>query len=360
MMMFEPSNIDEIKQIVEKYFRVYDARQEDNFFAFYVEIIEDIFKDKFEMLLNELKNKNLVPFIREEKGEHIIFITQKPYVKKKSPAINLILFIITVITTTFMGALLYISFEELEFSFSLNILANGFLLFSLPILSIIGIHELAHYFASKKHGIEASLPYFIPMPVPPLGTLGAVISIKEPIPDRNALLDIGIAGPLAGFIITIPVLFVGLAYSKIVPLEEIRGIILGEPLLFRFISPLAISVPDGFAINMHPTAFAGWVGLLVTAINLLPAGQLDGGHIARAVLKGRHRYASIITIVFLFALTIFGLGNWLLMILLLVFLIGTEHPPPLNEITPLDGKRKILAIVALIIFLLSFAPMTIG
>jgi membrane-associated protease RseP (regulator of RpoE activity) len=102
------------------------------------------------------------------------------------------------------------------------------------------------------------------------------------------------------------------------------------------------------------------VGLLVTAINLLPAGQLDGGHIARAVLKGRHRYASIITIVFLVALTIFGLGNWLLMVLLLVFLIGTEHPPPLNEITPLDVKRKTLAIVALIIFILSFAPMTIG
>ncbi|MEM1513770.1 MAG: site-2 protease family protein [Candidatus Thermoplasmatota archaeon] len=351
-------NAEEIKQIIEKYFRVYDIRQEENFFAFYVEIFEENFKDKFEMLLNELKNKNLIPFIREEKGEHIIFITQKPYIKKKSPAINLILLIITIITTTFMGVYQYILFEKVEFSF--NLLAKGFLFFSLPLLSIIGIHESAHYFASKKHGIEATLPYFIPMPVG-TGTLGAVISIKEPIPDRNALLDIGIAGPLAGFIVTIPILFIGLKYSKPIPLEEIKdAIYLGEPLLFKFISPLAINIPEGCAINMHPTAFAGWVGLLVTAINLLPAGQLDGGHIARAVLKGKHRYASIITIFLLVTLTIFKLGNWLLMVLLLVFLIGTEHPPPLNEITPLDGRRKILAIVALIIFILSFAPMTIG
>ncbi|MBC7081473.1 MAG: site-2 protease family protein [Thermoplasmatales archaeon] len=355
-MVFE-LNAEEIKQIVERYFRVYDVKQEEDFFAFYVEIFEENFKEKFEMLLNELKNRNLIPFIREERGEHIIFITQKPPVKKKSNLINLALFIATVITTTFMGSLLYASFENLKFSFGFYEIVNGFLFFSIPLLLIIGIHESAHYIASKRHGIEATLPYFIPMPFPPLGTLGAVISIKEPIPDRNALLDIGIAGPLAGFIVAIPILFLGLTYSKFSPIEEMKdAIFLGEPLLFKILS-IAINVPEGSVINMHPTAFAGWVGLLVTAINLLPAGQLDGGHIARAVLKRRHRYASIITVFVLLALTMFGLGNWLLMILLLVFLIGTEHPPPLNEITPLDRKRKILAIVALIIFILSFSPM---
>ncbi|RLF42742.1 MAG: site-2 protease family protein, partial [Thermoplasmata archaeon] len=170
------------------------------------------------------------------------------------------------------------------------------------------------------------------------------------------------AGPIAGFLVSIPILIIGLSMSSLISLSEIPegAPLLGDNLFVLFLSHLMFNVPHGYTISLHPTAFAGWVGLLVTAINLLPAGQLDGGHVVRAVLKEKHRYASFATIIALAALTFIGIGNWLLFILLIVFLIGTEHPPPLNEYISLDTKRKLLALAALLIFILSFPPMPIS
>lgn len=365
----DENNIDEMKRTVERYFRVYETAQEGAGMAFFVEVPpdEEMLAQKFEFLRKELKQRNFIPFLREKNGEYLIFITYRPPVKGKPRWVNLALLVTTVVTTTLSGAILFVEGETVSAGylfthmFDGENLLRGFVFFSLPLMAILGIHELGHYVVSKRHGVAASLPFFIPLPPNPflpLGTMGALISMREPIPDRRSLLDIGIAGPIAGFLIAIPVLLVGLSMSSTVSLQDIPEgtVMLGDNLLIILFSHVMFSVPAGYTISLHPTAFAGWVGLLVTAINLLPAGQLDGGHVARAVLKEKHRYASLATIVFLASLTFLGFGNWLFLLLLLVFLIGTQHPPPLNEYMPLDTRRKLLAMVALIIFILSFTP----
>lgn len=364
----DKDNVERLKKVVEKYFNVYETGQENGVMAFYVDLPfnEEVLQQKFEFLRQELKKLNLIPFLRQRGGESIIFIVYKPPTKGKPIWINIALFIVTVITTTLSGAILFLNKEETLIDIlNFDKLLNGFIFFSIPLLTILGVHELGHYFVSKRHRVAASLPFFIPLPpnpVLPLGTMGAVISMREPIPNRKALLDIGIAGPLAGFLVAIPVLLIGMSFSSLIPTKEIpKGtLLLGDNLLIIILSNLFFHIPKGYTLNLHPTAFAGWVGLFVTAINLLPAGQLDGGHVARAVLRENHRYASLATIFALFALTLANLGNWILFILLIVFLIGTEHPPALNEYTSLDFKRKLLALIALLIFILSFPPMPIS
>ncbi len=360
-------DIEGIRNIIEKYFRVYETKYEEGIMAFFVDLPfdENLLQQNFDLLRRELKEKNLIPFLRQKGGENLIFVMYKPPVKGRSKLINLALFITTIITTTLSGAILFLEKENLMDIFKIDKLINGFVFFSLPLLTILGIHELGHYFVSKKHGVTASLPFFIPIPpnpILPLGTMGAVISMREPIPDRKALLDIGVAGPIAGFLVSIPILIIGLSMSSLIPLSEIPegAPMLGDNLLIIILSTLMFNIPKGYVISLHPTAFAGWVGLLVTAINLLPAGQLDGGHIARAVLKEKHRYASFATIIFLAGLTFVGIGNWLFLLLLLIFLIGTEHPPALNEYISLDAKRKMLAFASLLIFILCFTPMPIS
>jgi len=358
--------------MVEKFFHVYDVRAEE-FMAFFVDLPSDEEETlhRFNLLRNELKARNLVPFLRMINGEYVIMVAYKPPVKGRPEWVNISLFIITIFTTMLSGSLLFIEESNLtageiigEMLSPAN-LFNGLIFFSIPLMAILGIHELGHYFASRRHGVAASLPFFIPLPpnpILPLGTMGAVISMREPIPDRRTLLDIGVAGPIAGFIVSIPVLLIGLALSSIVSLSELPqgSVMLGDNLLIVIFSKLMFNVPSGYTISLHPTALAGWVGLLVTAINLLPAGQLDGGHVARAVLREKHRYISFATIIALAAMSFMGIGNWLFMLLLLVFLLGTEHPPALNEYISLDTKRKILALIALLIFILSFTPMPVS
>jgi len=368
----DEENVQELRAIVEKFFHVYDVKIDD-YMLFFVDIPsgEEETMHRFNLLRNSLKSKNLIPFLRMVNGEYAILIAYKPPVKGKPQWVNIVLFITTIFTTMLSGSLLFIEGENLTLGkligemLSYENLFRGLIFFSIPLLAILGIHELGHYFASRRHGVAASLPFFIPLPpnpLLPLGTMGAVISMREPIPDRRTLLDIGVAGPIAGFIVSIPVLIIGLALSSVVSLSEIPqgSVMLGDNLVIMIFSRIMFNVPSGYTISLHPTAFAGWVGLLVTAINLLPAGQLDGGHVARAVLREKHRYISFATVITLAIMTFMGLGNWLLMILLLVFLLGTEHPPALNEYISLDLKRKILALLALIIFILSFPPMPIS
>ena len=366
----DEKNVEELREIVGKYFNVYDVKTDD-YMIFFIDIPsdEDLLIQKFNFLREELKERNFVPFLRLMKGEYVILIAYKPPVKGKPQWVNIILFITTIFTTMLSGSLLFIQGEGMGLKelvremFNFSNLMNGLIFFSIPLMAILGIQELGHYFASKRHGVAASLPFFIPLPPGPLplGTMGAVISMREPIPDRRALLDIGVAGPIAGFLVSIPVLIIGLSMSTMVFKSELAQgtLMLGDNVLILLLSNLMFNVPPGYTISLHPTAFAGWVGLLVTAINLLPAGQLDGGHIARAVLREKHRYISFATIILLAAMTFLGIGNWLLLILLLVFLLGAEHPPALNEYISLDGRRKMLALIALIIFILSFPPMPV-
>jgi membrane-associated protease RseP (regulator of RpoE activity) len=215
---------------------------------------------------------------------------------------------------------------------------------------------MGHYYASKKHRVDASLPYFIPLPPPfILGTFGALISTHEPIPDRKSLLDIGVSGPLCGFLVAIPVTLLGFFLMQQNPIllpSTGANMTLLPPLLLQWIGSF-FTVPETAII--HPTLFAGWVGIFLTAVNLLPAGQLDGGHVARALLKEKHKYVSWIVIFVLAGLSFFYTG-WLIFAILILLFIGTQHQPPLNEITPLDSKRKFLGVLILIVFILSFAP----
>jgi len=242
-------------------------------------------------------------------------------------------------------------------------LANG-LWYAVPVLLILGAHEFGHYFACRYHDVDASLPYFIPAPLPLTGTLGAVIRIKEMFPSKKALFDIGVAGPLAGFVMLLPFLIWGLLLSRVVAFPQTDGelIYFGEPLLMKAVARWHFGVlPPGFDITPHPMWFAAWWGMLATALNLLPFGQLDGGHISYAVLGRRSMWVSVATLVAVVVLTILS-RSWMttaILMLVMAYMFGIRHPRMLDEHTPLDGRRRLVAAIALVIFLLCFVPVPI-
>jgi len=249
---------------------------------------------------------------------------------------NLVLFLLTVGSTLFIGGPIY----------------------SIAILSILVAHEMGHYLASRKYGVPSSLPYFIPFPFFPFGTLGAVIRTKGPIPDRKALFDIGALGPFCGLALTIPALIVGFLLSDVMDVSQLpdHSMSLGNSPLLSFLQRIVMGdLPPDKDVILHPIAYAGWVGLFITSLNLLPAGQLDGGHIIYA-LFGRH--STIIFRLTLLGITliclIYNLG-WLLLVILLFF-IGYRHPPPLEDRIPLDWRRKIAGGFAFLIFFTAFTP----
>jgi len=262
--------------------------------------------------------------------------------------VNGILFVLTFFTTLVAGSFLA-GGNPLA---TPRDLALGFM-FSLPLLSILGVHELGHYTAARRHEVDVTPPYFIPAPSF-IGTFGAFIKIRSPVPHRNALMDIGAAGPIAGAIVAIPVLLVGLKLSAVRQTTGVAaGIPLGESILFRAAAYAVVGpIPDGHDLVLHPVAFAGWIGLLVTALNLLPSGQLDGGHIAYALFGSR--YAKIARAV-PFLLLPMGLlwGGWIIWSIMLLVL-GTKHPRPLFDEVPLTPGRRRIGIAAAFLFLLCF------
>ena len=306
-----------------------------------------------------------------------IEVSDNQIFKKKRPPVRLalFLFLLTVITTILAGyslhtAYLYQAGDIVDQPLWLDLLRNPLLLlqglpFSAALLLILGAHELGHYFACRYYGINCSLPYLIP--APPLlnmfGTFGALIRIKSPFFNRRQLFDVGIAGPLAGFAVTIPILAAGLILSnETVITEAVSGytLLFGEPLLFKLASWLFFS-GDGSAINLHPLGWAAWIGMLATSLNLLPAGQLDGGHIVYAISGSRiHRILSTVT-----AILLLGLGIWSWPVLayllfgILLLVMKLRHPPTLFDSYPLDRKRIFLGLAAGLIFLVTFIPIPV-
>jgi len=281
--------------------------------------------------------------------------------------VHVLLFVLTVVTTTMVGALHYFGFN-LGFNSDAVVLPNfsdpalypSGLWYSATILAILGCHEMGHYLACRYYRVNASLPFFLPAPLPLTGTLGAFIRIRERIPSKVALFDIGIAGPIAGFLIAVPTLFMGLAMSKIerIP-EDFAGVELGEPLLFRAAAWLVWGdMPDGMSLNMHPMAFASWFGLLATALNLFPIGQLDGGHVAYAVLGRRSTLITLAMVCVAVGLTFVSSSwiVWTILLLIMLVAIGPHHPPTLNDDVRLDQGRLLLAFAALIMLIVCFTP----
>lgn len=266
--------------------------------------------------------------------------------------IHILLFVLTVASTCVTGGLRYSEDGSVHLS-----LTDG-LSYSVPVMLILLGHELGHYFMSRRYGMRSTLPYFLPFPFSPFGTLGAVIRMESPISSRRALFDTGVAGPLAGLVLTIPAIVIGLELSNITPASKLPGgtIRLADPLLFSLIQSLTLGkIAEGQEVILHPIGFAGWVGLFVTALNLLPVGQLDGGHVIYALFGRRSRTVFVLTIAVMAFITIFYNPGWILL-LILIILFGFRHPAPLDDETPLDGKRKIMGGIVFGVFLVSFSP----
>jgi membrane-associated protease RseP (regulator of RpoE activity) len=283
---------------------------------------------------------------------------------------HILLFVITLATTTLAGAIRYAGFVASEGDQLLSLLAQPSVLlggfwYSGTILAILGAHEMGHYLACRYYRVDATLPYFLPMfipyPGPQTGTLGAVIRIREAFPNRKVLFDVGIAGPIAGFVVLVPALFLGMSMSHIIDMTP-GASLLGRPPLYQFARWFTFGhLPDSQILLIHPMVFAAWFGMLATALNLLPFGQLDGGHITYAVLGRFATPISLITVASAIVMTFFS-ASWILMTVLMLamlFLIGPQHPPVLDEYAPLGAGRRALAVFALAMLILCFTPVPI-
>ena len=344
----------ELQALVGRWFKVYDVTVRGEVMALHVQVNIASLENDFEALRLELTGRGFIPFITKEKGEHLLYLQRKPPPRYWSSKVNLVLLVVTVLTTSFAGALLWADYDK-KASLDADATLNGIVFFTVPLLLILGIHEMGHYLVARRYKVAASLPFFIPS-VPPLGTFGAMISMREPIPTRRALMDIGAAGPLFGFAVAVPVTLAGLLLTNADPRAASvntggQGVI-QLPLFFNLLEYFVPLPPDA---TVHPTLFAGWVGIFVTAMNLLPAGQLDGGHIARALLGERAKYASYAAVALMMLLSFLGYFGWSIIALFIVFL-GIRHPPPLNDLVPLDRRRMLVGFVAVAVLFTSFVP----
>jgi membrane-associated protease RseP (regulator of RpoE activity) len=346
----------------------------------------------YDQLAAALQPMQLMPLFREEDGQQsILVIDERPVPKVGSVWVNIVLFSLTILSVMFTGA----QFSGAEISTPFESSFLGFLQFlwqgwpfAVSLLGILLAHELGHYLVGRARGEIVTLPYFIPFPFSAFGTMGAFINMKEVPKNKKHLLDVGIAGPLIGLMVTIPVLFLGLSLSTLGPIEaELPAgyiqFLEGNSLFYLFAKyltfgrwlPQPASFGDmaqflywvryfftgsplplgGLDVQVHAVAWAGWAGLFVTAINLIPAGQLDGGHILYVLLGKKNAKRSFpIVLGALVLLGFFWQGWWLWAGL--VFLFGRRYAEPLEQITPVDRKRKILGLIALIIFILIFIP----
>lgn len=306
-------------------------------------------------LAERLRPLGRTPLLRRRAdgpGEELLALPVTFHPSRARPAIALALFALTVLSCLFVGS----QMAEGASSETLNLL-DGWP-FAVSMLAILTAHEFGHYLTARRLGSPTSLPYFIPMPFGPFGTLGAFITMSVPPRNRRHLLAVGAAGPLAGLVVAIPVLILGLSLSKVVPLPSSGYQMEGNSLLYAGLKMLMFGrfLPSGGEdVWVHPVAFAGWAGLLVTALNLIPAGQLDGGHIVYALLGAKGaRYVTWIVLAALVGLSFLWRG-WILW-LALVFLFGRLQDMPLDEITELTMPQRLLAALMVAVFLLVFVP----
>jgi Zn-dependent protease len=293
-----------------------------------------------------------------------------PFSLKKNIWINILLFVVTVFTTFSVGISLSINYlytdtlsQDTQIPMTLDMVMNPqvitlSLIYMVVLLGILLGHEFGHFLTCRYYKINATLPYFIPAPTL-IGTLGAFIKIKSPITRKKQLFDIGVSGPLTGFILAVPALAYGLSLSKAIPPGFQEGefvFVFGEPLILKIIGAFVFKdVPSDYSVFLHPVAFAGWVGILVTSFNLFPVGQLDGGHVSYALLGEKSRqFGKFILVVFAIMGFLFWIG-WFIWAFLLTFL-GLKHPRVIDDAVPLSPRRKIVGYLMILIFILSFIP----
>ncbi|MEM4276786.1 MAG: site-2 protease family protein [Thermoplasmata archaeon] len=349
--------IEFVRSLVARHFPVYDVRVNYDVVQFFCRVDPATLEESFENLRQEMAEHNYIPMITYDKGEHIVQVARKPEARYRSIYVNIGFLIVTFLTMLFAGVLDWVSYSSTPpgETWSPHSIMMGVLTFTLPLMAILSVHELAHYFMARRRKVAASLPFFIPS-FPPLGTFGAFISLRDPIPNKKALMEIGAAGPLAGLALAIPIGIYGLILTNegaMPPPVNQAGNVVGIsfPLLYSWLERFFPITGDYL---LHPTAFAAWVGILVTGLNLLPVGQLDGGHIARALLGEKSKYLSWATVAALVAMSFLYFG-WIIFAILVLFL-GTRHPPTLNDISHIGRSRTAVGVLAFVVLLLTFVP----
>ncbi|BAI62382.1 peptidase M50 family protein [Methanocella paludicola SANAE] len=353
--MLEPADLEAISKV----FLYYEAREEGGIDILYGEPLADP-NTIYATLYQHFSKRKKEAVLERRLGETVLVVKNS---KAENIWVNVALALATVATTTFTGAILY---GVDVFSDPLSIYKG--LPFAIAIMAVLGSHELGHYFISKKNGIDATLPYFIPFPIPPIGTMGAIIRQKGPVPSRKALFDVGISGPLVGLVVAIIITIIGLMLpAPTITAEpgDASYFQLQTPILFDLLAGL---VRPGVTLeSINPIAFAGWVGMLVTMLNMIPVGQLDGGHVARAILgPWSDRLSRIIPL----AIVAFGLYTtfimgaqgqmWIFWGLLTWLMSGSEHPKPLEDTTRIGLPRAVLGVIGFALTVLCFTPFPIS
>jgi len=345
-------DLNNILHRISPFFIVQNVMEKDGRWSIRGRLLSDVTQKN---LLNAVRHSGFNMVIRKDDVGLVLNVEKdaEPIIIRlpNIPPINIVLFLLTVITTVMAGSMMaggnpFANFSDWGKGVS----------FSFALMMILGCHESGHYFLARKHKVDASLPYFIPAPTF-IGTFGAFIKIRAPIQRRMALLEIGAAGPIAGFIIAVPALIWGLRHSQVIEKASSSGIKLGDSILMKLLTlslfPDLGSTED---VILHPVAFAGWIGLLVTMLNLLPIGQLDGGHIAYALLGERFNILAKYVLLLLIPMSYFSL-NWLVWGLLILLLMRTtKHPPIYNIEDPLTNREKWIGATSLAIFILCFIP----
>ena len=348
MPVSRPIDFDRITQVVSSEFQIEEAIVIEGTPTYYLKWPQES-KQAFLRLLSRLEELRFIAYLRKAEGRIILRVTDKPPIKPSNPVIYWAFFFATIATTFITG---YLSFE----SSGLNPILNG-AIFSAAIMTVLGLHEMGHKMTANRKKVEATSPYFIPGP-PPLGTLGAVIMQKSLPPNRDALFDIGANGPLAGFVVAFIFSLLGLTMLTPTTIPEGGGLPL-LPLSWNYIllpglnnlnliPPLTLP-NNGYAL--HPIAWAGWAGMVVTMLNLLPAAMLDGGHVSRSLVPDKLRY--VLTLVSVAVLLISG-TEFLVFAFIVVFMSMFKHPGPLDDVSGVSTSRKLLTLGLVIVFVLSF------
>ncbi len=325
-------------------------------------------EEAFTQLDSLLMPLDMLPLLRHRDGKDVVIVVKgRPVARPRPTWPNWALFAATVFSLLLVGTSIAagevgVSNQAMAEEIAMNPLMHIWrgLPYAISLLLILGAHELGHYFAARRHNLSVTLPYFIPLPPPfsIFGTAGAFIQLREPMRNRKVLLDVGAAGPLMGLLFAVPILLIGLATSPVGPIEPGIQLLEGNSLLYALSKTLVFGqfLPSGnIDVTINQLAQAGWVGLLVTAINLIPLGQLDGGHILYSLVGSKARWLYIPVLVATVALTLFVSESWLIWLALL-FIFGRSYAVPLDAITPLNNGRRFLAILSFVVFIVTFVP----
>ena len=344
----QQTDFEKITKVVLAEFQVEEALLDQGVPTYYLRMPQET-KQTFLRLLQKLEEMKLIALLRRHDQRVVLTVFAKPPVKPSNPVTYWILFVATIATTFITG---YVSFQ----SGGMDPILSG-AVFSVAIMTVLGLHEMGHKLTANKRKVEATSPYFIPGP-PPLGTLGAVIMQKSLPPNRDALFDIGANGPIAGFLVALVFSAVGLTLLIPITMPPDGNTLALVPVSWLILTPIL----DGLnlipqliapfnAWALHPITWAGWAGMVVTMLNLLPAAMLDGGHVAKSMVPDKYRY--LLTIASVAILVLSG-QQFMFFAFIVVFMSFIKHPGPLDDVSSLSNRRKLATVALIVIFLLAF------